>query len=84
MRKELEKEYDTSEDVVKINSIVNDISVCFKNEIIFETNQEILGLRNVCRGILIKIWIGNNFETTEDHKCNKFILQESVIFCNKL
>ena len=48
-RKALEKADDASEDVEKINNIVNDISAHLKNETLFETNQEILGLANVFR-----------------------------------
>ena len=73
---------DTNEDLIKTNKIVSDIRTFLKNETSFETNQEVLGMRNVFRGITIKSWTENNFETSEDHKCNKIIVKESVIFCN--
>ena len=37
-------------------------------------------MRNVFRGIVIKIWIGNNFDTSEDRKCNKIIVKELLLF----
>ena len=51
---------------MKINKIVRDISKNLNNETRFETNQETQGIRNVFRRIVIKIWTGNNFETSED------------------
>ena len=37
---------------MKINKIVSDISKSLNNETRFEINQEILGMRNVFRGIV--------------------------------
>ena len=37
-------------------------------------------MRNVFRGMIIKSWTGNNFETSEDRKHNKFIAKDSVMF----
>ena len=68
---------------VKVSSLsimTRDISKFQKNETCFETYQEVLGMRNVFQGTIIKIWKGNNFETREDRKCNKIIVKESVFF----
>ena len=46
-------------------------------------NREFLGTRNVLRGIVINIWIGNKFDTNEDRKWNKIIMKESVMLCNE-
>ena len=43
------------------------------NETSFETNQETLSMRNVLRGTVAKIWKGNDFDASEDEKCNKII-----------
>ena len=42
----LTKVDDANEDLIKINKIVNDIRNFLKNETSFETNQEVLGMRN--------------------------------------
>ena len=33
--------------------------------------------------IVMKSWIRNDFDTSEDRKQNKIIVKESVLFCNK-
>ena len=64
-----------NEDSSKIDKIVRELSKFLKNETTFETNQEVLGM--------IKIWIGNNLETSEDRKHNKIIVKASVDFYNE-
>ena len=71
---------DTNEDLLKANKIVSDTSEFLKNETSFETNQEAFGMRNVFRGIRMKSWTGNNFETNEDRKHNIIIVKESACF----
>ena len=63
--------------------MLNDVSRHLKNKTSFEINQEILGMRNLFRGIVVKSWIGNNFETSVDHEHNKSIVKESVKCCNE-
>ena len=80
LRIKLIKADDTNEDLIKVNKIVSDMSEFLKNETSFETNQEAFGMRNVFRGIRMKSWTGNNFETNEDRKHNKIIVKESACF----
>lgn len=42
-----------------------------------------LGMRNMFRGIVVKSWTGNNFETSADCKHNKMIVKESAKFYNE-
>ena len=83
LRSKLEKSDDANEYSIKINKIVIDTSKFLNNDTSFEINQEILGIRNVFRGTLIKIWTGNNFGTSDDRKHNKIIVKESVLFYNE-
>ena len=83
LRKEQTRVDASSEDVAKINSLLNDISRYLKNEKSFESNQEMLGMRNMFRGIVVKSWTGNNFETSADCKHNKMIVKESARFYNE-
>ena len=60
-----------NECLIKINKIVIDTCTFLKNKTSFETNQKVLGMINVLRGITIKICTGTNFETSEDRKHKK-------------
>ena len=40
-------------------------------------------MRNLFRGIVIKIWVVTNFEKSEDRKYNKIIVKEPVAFYNE-
>ena len=59
---------------------MSDIRKNLTNKTIFETNQELLGMRNVIHVIVIKSWIGDNVDTSEDRKQNTIIVNESVLF----
>ena len=72
-----------SKDVDKINRTLNGISECFGNEESFETNQEILRILNMIRGIVFKSWKGNGIEVRNDYKHNKMIVRENVRFYNE-
>ena len=54
-----------------------------KNETSFETNQEMLGMKNVLRGAVIKSQKGSNFEMSANCKNDKLIVKESVTFHNE-
>ena len=73
---------DENEDSI-INKIVSDKRKCLKTETSFETNKEVLGMRNVLRGTTIKSWTGTNFETSEYRNQNKIIIKQSLIFCKE-
>ena len=80
LRITLEKVDDANEGSIKINKIVSYIRKLLNNERRFETNQEMLGMRNVFRGIVIKSWTGNDFDASNDRKFNKIIVKKSVLF----
>ena len=78
LRSEFTKVDVKSKDVDKINRMLNGISQYFGNEESFETNQEILVVHNVFRGIVVKSWEGNDIEVSADYKHNKVVFRESV------
>ena len=80
LRRKLEKADDENEDSIKTNKTSSDMRKFLNNETSFETNQETLNTRIVFRGIVIKSWTGNDFDTSKDRKRNKIIVKESVLF----
>ena len=83
LRKELARAYAANKDVAKVNSMLNEVSQHLKNQLSFENNQEILGLINVFREIVIKIQTGINSKTSDNCKCNKVIFKQSMKFYNE-
>ena len=75
LRKELTRACAASKDVAKVNVMLNEVSKHLKNELSFENNQEILGLTNVFRAIVIKIWTEINSEKSANCKCNKVVFK---------
>ena len=53
------------------------------NETSFEANQEMMGMRNVLRGIVIKSCTCDDFDASEDRKHNKIIAKKAVLFYNE-
>ena len=42
-----------------------------------------MGLRIGFHGMVVKFWIGDDFNNNYDRKCNKVIMKESVLFYSK-
>ena len=45
----------------------------------YETNQELLGIQNVFRGYITKVWTGANFSQDKYHKLNKIAMRLCVM-----
>ena len=65
IRRKLEKVDDTSEDQEKINIIISDVRNCFNDELNFQTNQELLGMRIFFCGTLVKAGHEITFKPTK-------------------
>ena len=44
----------------------------------YETNQGMLGMKNIFRGYVIKVWKGTNFEQKKYRKLNRIVVRLSV------
>ena len=80
LRKKLEKADSKNVDQVETNVIISDIHKFLNKESNYQTNQELIGLMNVFRGIAVQCWIGDNFNNNDDRKHNKVMIKESVLF----
>ena len=80
LRKKLDKTDCKNVDQVKINAIIRDIQKFLNKESNYQKNQELIGLRNVFRGMAVQCWIGPSFNNNNDRKHNKVIVKESVLF----
>ena len=78
--KKLDKACSKNVDQVKISTIISDIHNFLNTESNYQTNQELIGLRNIVRGTSVQCWIGDNFNNNDDRKFNKVITKESVLF----
>ena len=80
LRKKLERTDSKNVDQFKKNAIVSNMQKSLNKESNYLTNQELIGLRNVFLGMVVKYWIGDDFNNNDDRKCNKAIMKESVLF----
>ena len=58
----------------------NDIDKYFNEEENFWTNQQILGMREVLRGIIVKDWASMQLESMDFSQCNKVLIKNTVDF----
>ena len=61
----------------EILAIVEDILIYLedRNSDNYKTNQGILGIRNLFRGYIVKVWKGANFAQDKYHKLNKIVVR---------
>ena len=71
LRKKIDKA--DSKNEVKINAIISDIHTFLQKESNYQTSQELIGLRNLFRGMAFQFWIGDDFKNNNDRKHNKVI-----------
>lgn len=67
----------------QVGEIVLDVKKFLKNEGTFHTNQAIVGLKQLFRGIVVKKWIEHNERFIEHHECNKVLVKKCVNFYHK-
>ena len=46
-------------------------------------NQELIELRKVFHGMVVKFWIGEDFNNKDDRKYNEATVKESALFYRK-
>ena len=68
LREKLDKEESKNACQLKINAIIVDIQKFLNKESDYQTNQELIGLRNVFRGMAVQFWIGGAFNNNDDRK----------------
>ena len=71
--KKLQRIESKSVDQFKMNSIISNIRQFLNKESNHATNQELIGLRKVFRDMVVKFWMGNEFNNNDDVKHNKVI-----------
>ena len=64
----------------KTNAIISDIQKKLNKKSNYLTNQELIGLRNSFRGMVVKCRTGDDFNKNVDRKYNKVTTKESVLF----
>ena len=69
-------------DQFKTNTIIRDIKKINKESNCL-TNQELIGLRNAFHGMVVKFWIGEDFNNKDDRKYNEATVKESALFYRK-
>ena len=79
LRKKLDKVDSKNVEQDKINTIISDIQKFLDKEPNFQTNQELIGLRNIFRGIAVQLWICDDFNNNDDKKHNKVTIKESML-----
>ena len=63
-----------------VKEIIKDIGTYFNGEAKFWTNQQVLGIREVFRGVVVKIWVAMPLERVIFLVHNKIIVREAVNF----
>ena len=61
-----------------LEEMENDIETCFNNKENLHTNQEMLGMREVFRGVMFKKWVAMPNEITHYLKHNKALIEKGV------
>ena len=49
----------------------------------YETNQQYIGIKNLFRGVVIKVWFGMTFSQTKYEDCNKVLIREYIRYYEK-
>ena len=49
----------------------------------YKTNQEILGMKNIFRGYVVKVWKGTNFAQNKYRKLNRIVVRLSIQYYYK-
>ena len=68
LRKKCERIDSNNVDQFKTNAIISYIQKKLNKESNHLTNQELIGLRNVFRGMVVKCWIGDDFNNNDSIK----------------
>ena len=84
MYKELKQNQPNNVEDKKIRAFVNNIRRFLKNvEGEYKTNQEAIGIKNIFRGIKIKVWKEINFRTIKYTDLNRIINKYCMNYCVK-
>ena len=65
-----------------VNKIIKDVRKQFNRESIFWTNQQVLGMREFFRGVVIKSWVTLPLERIKFSKHDKILVREAVELCS--
>ena len=61
-----------------VNKIINDVQNFFNGENDFWTNKQVLGMREVFRGVVVKSWVAFPTENINFRVHNKIIVHEAA------
>ena len=67
-----------------VKEMINDIVKIFNKEDFFWKNQQVIGVREVFRGIVVKSWVGMPVESIDFKKYNKILMKKAVEFSVKV
>ena len=71
---------ETMHELNVVNEIIKDVGKYFNNEQNFWTNQQVIGIREVLKGIAVKNWVLFPVESTEFKKYNKILINKEFDF----
>ena len=60
--------------------MLNDISKYSNNGDDYYTNQQLIGHKDIFRGVVVKEWVMGNDNNINFHTCNKVLVKSSVTF----
>ena len=61
-----------------VNEMIKDVRKCFNRESNFWTNQQVLCIREVFRGVVVKSWVALPLEGMNFSKCDKILVRKAV------
>ena len=76
----LKKRNATAHETNIVREMENDIGKYFNEEENFWTNQQVLGMREVLRGIVVKDWVAMPVECIDFTQYNKVLIKKAVVF----
>ena len=66
-----------------IKEIISDIRKCFEGDDIYQTNQQVLGIKEMFRGVVVANWVAMPLERVKFTPSNKIIVKEAGNFYNE-
>ena len=61
-----------------VNEMINDVRKYFNKESNYWTNQQVIGMREVFRRVVVKFWVALPLESVNFSKYNKILVRKAV------
>ena len=68
------------EEKVIVKEMLNDVNKYFNNNDDYHTNQQLIGHRELFRGVIVKEWVIENLNNMHFHTCDKVFVKNYVQF----